>query len=102
MKDALGFEKPGTLIEVQGTPYVLLEGWNLKQVKADAKRAETDRPASFRCRHGWHNLEVIGTPEPLPSITESGDLLAHFMYIAFHSGDLKRCSRCGKLAIGQP
>lgn len=98
--DALGTDKPGSLIEIQGMPYLLDEGLNLETVKIEAEQAENSRPDSFRCRHGWHDMEVIAKPEPLPPITSNGALLSHYMYLAFHSGDLKRCRRCKKLAIG--
>lgn len=97
MKDALGTEKPGSLVEIDGFPYNLFEGWDIDQVKADAKQAEKDKPASFRCRHGWHDFEIIAKPEPLPPVTDDGRLLAHYVYLS--SRDLKRCSRCGKIGI---
>lgn len=97
--NALGFEEPGHLIEVKGFPYRLNEGLNMDQIKAEAEKANEDKPESFRCRHGWHDSEVIAVPESLPPVTQNRKLLSYYLYLANCLGKLQRCRRCKTLTI---
>lgn len=98
-EDALGNKKSGSLIDVRGMPYNLYEGWDIDEVRAEAKQAEESQPESFRCRHNWHDMEIIAVPEPMPPVTQNGKLLSHYLYLARYSGNLLRCRRCNKVAM---
>lgn len=87
--DALGQERDGTLIEIEGMAYQLHEPWTLETLKA-ALEESGPRPLLCRLRHSW---ETVADYEPLPPDIPD-DLLKHTVGLARHLGEVQVCKRC--------
>lgn len=89
--DALGQEKEGNLIEIEGLPYCLCEPWTLEELKAALENQ--DGKAPLRCRVGLHSWEVVANYEPLPPGI-APNLATHTIGLMRHLGTVSVCKRC--------
>lgn len=91
--DALGQEKEGKLIEIEGMPYALREPWTIEELKAALSTEGNSRP--LRCRLGLHSWEVVANYEPLPPGLPP-DMAKHTLGLTNALGEVSICKRCWK------
>lgn len=86
--------KDGELVTINHVVYELRVGLSLEELKA---REGGER--GFRCRHGWHNFEIVGWSATLALI----EMQAPAERVELNSrigriySDLKQCTRCGEV-----
>lgn len=88
--NALGEERDGNLIEIEGMAYQLHEPWTLESLK-EALEQTGSKP--LLCRLGLHSWETVANYEPLPpGVPEN--LLKHTIGLMRHLGEVQVCKRC--------